>query len=422
VMFNAPTGYATGEIARVAIAFAKTERIADSFGGGRGAFAPGQGPTAHVLPLPPIFAGTIYRLFGIRSPTSEFMLEVTAVLLALASSAFLYKGFGFAGMRRRERLVALAAVCLLPLPFLLETVEFRIWEGAMATCLAFGFVCLLGHAETRRSHSWRMIAALSLLAAVTFFVHPSLGLACYLCALLFAVEDVRRGRLVGTALIAVAALVVVLAPWAARNAAVMGKPILLRSNFGLELALANYPGALAPGDPKQRFRRRLAEIHPAVSPTAFAAMERAGGEVAYADKLGASATAWIRQNPGAFARLCFRHLGEYYFPPTWHWNIYIEHGWTVLPKAALQWLISALALSGIAYTLLTSARRYRYLIIMAIVPTLPYMIVQPVPRYRYIVYGLSLFFAVRFMAWMLARVRARLGQATEGVAVGRTAM
>lgn len=96
-------------------------------------------------------------------------------------------------------------------------------------------------------------------------------------------------------MIAASALALVFAPWALRNKAMLGEPVLLRSNAGLELAVAYHPAAAAATAATMRhvFFDRLVEIHPFQSRAAFAVMQRAGGEISYARKLGSEATACI---------------------------------------------------------------------------------------------------------------------------------
>ena len=49
-------------------------------------------------------------------------------------------------------------------------------------------------------------------------------------------------------------------PWAVRNQRELGAPIFFRDNFGLELAIANCPGAVHPADPRLAYRTRMTDI------------------------------------------------------------------------------------------------------------------------------------------------------------------
>lgn len=394
-----PGRAAGGEIANVAVAYAQTGVLAD-------AFVPGGGPTAHVLPIPPVFAGLVYRAFGIRSPAAEFVLELVAITLVLGSYWFLVLIFKEAGFTWRTRMTALAVACLVPFNFYLETVDFRIWEGALATFTAFGFVVLLLGASHRPTIGNGTMAVLALLAALVFFISPALGLACYLCAAVVAFERLSRWRIAAAVVMSALALAAIVTPWAQRNARFMGAPVLLRSNFGLELALANYPAAATDGG-LAVFQARLAAIHPNANPPAFAQLQAMGGEVAYANALGAQAQSWIAAHPMAFIALSLRHLRQYFFPPAWMWHIYTASGGGATAKAAVCSLLSAAGIAGLAVGIAQSPRAYRFVAILLLVPPLAYAIVQPVPRYRYLIFGVLVFLAVNLTARGLALVRRR---------------
>ena len=404
LLVTEPHGYAQGEMANVAIAFAKTGTLAD-------AYRPGQGPTAHVLPLPPLYAGLIYRAFGIRSAVSEAILAAASIGMVLLSFALLYRVFGEMGTSRAGLLLGLATACLLPLNFALEVVGFRIWEGALATVLGLAFLYALLRLDHAAEIGTRTIALMSLAAAVLFFVSPALGLAGYACSLLLLVDRLPVKRWPAALAIAAAALVIVIGPWAVRNQSVLGEPVLLRSNFGLELAIGNHPAAATTSDDGKAFRARLDEVHPFQSQAAFDAMQRAGGEVAYARQLGATARAWIAENPAAFARLSLKHIQQYFFPPAWQWSIYSDPGRALRSKVALHWAVTAVGLAGALFALFRATRRYRYAVTFLLVPALMYAITQPVPRYRYIMYGLTLFFAGDLIGYLLtwSRIGAELG-------------
>jgi hypothetical protein len=396
------TSIAQGEMPNVAMTFARTGVLAD-------AYRAGQGPTAHVLPIPPIFAGLVYRAFGIRSVLSEAVLAGGALILALASFVLLYRCFSEMGSSRTGRLLGLAIVCLVPLSFYDEVVAFKIWEGQLAVVTGLAVLYALLRLDGRARIGLRAIVAMSLALAFLFFVHPPLGVAAYVCALLCLIDRVPAARWPAGVAIAAVALVVVLAPWTLRNLAVFGEFIPLRSDFGLELALANHPAAAA-GVPDDLtvFRDRLAEIHPFASDAAYDAMRRAGGEVAYSRLLAGQAASWIAAHPRDFALLCAKHLAAYFFAPEWLWRVYTDAARASPLRLSLDRALHALGLLGAIVALIRAPRRYRCAVIMLIVPALIYMTMQPILRYRYLMFGLIAFFAADLVgrsltAWPAAR-------------------
>lgn len=394
--------FAGGEAANAAIFFARTGGIGDIFD-------KGSGLSAHLNPMLPAFAGSIYRLFDIRSPLSEGLLAVVSIGLALASAWFLYRVADLLGVARRARLIGLALFCLAPFNLQAEAVTFRIWEGALAAALGGGTLLLIVESDVRGLTGWPRVTLISLLAAALFFISPAYGLAIYAAAALLCIRRVAPRRWLGVAVIATIALATVLTPWTIRNAGVFDRFIPLRSNMGLELALANHEAAaIGKPDDYTVFRERLDYIHPLQNGGGFERMVRAGGEIAYADALGAEAKRWIAQNPADFARLCVKHLRQFYFPPEWQWTIYSKSSRSTTIKKWASWLITAFGLVGIVFALASRRGLYLYAACVALLPSLPYIITQPVPRYRYLVFAPLLFFAVAFADWCIQGIRRRV--------------
>ncbi|MGI4880650.1 MAG: hypothetical protein ACRYG4_24560 [Janthinobacterium lividum] len=385
-----------GEAFNVARSFAQHGTIAD-------AFQVGQGPTAHLMPLPGVIAGTIYRWLGIFTPSSNLALTTVALAFVFTGFWLLFVSFRELGAPASGRLLALVLLCWSPANVLVEVIWFRVWDGAMAVAIGTAMLYAVLRLDRAARIGWREITGLSLLAAATLFVSPPFGAAGYLCAALLMIRRLPLRRWPATAAIALAAMVVVLAPWTIRNALVMGSPIVLRDNFGLEFAQGNGPSLLTNTDGDGGFHARHGLIHPLNGGTGYAAMIAAGGEIAYSQKLERSALAWVAANPGGFVTLTLRHLGQILFPPWWMFPNF-PNMWPAADRLAIHWFVSAEGLAGIGYALWRLGARYRYAAIMTLVPILPYLIVQPVMRYRYLVLGLLTFFAFDLLARLVARL------------------
>ncbi|RZM14223.1 MAG: hypothetical protein EOP67_64645, partial [Sphingomonas sp.] len=202
-------------------------------------------------------------------------------------------------------------------------------------------------------------------------------------------------------------LALVLAPWTIRNYEAFGRIIPLRSNMGMELALANHPAAVGNRDLKTVLLDRLREIHPQESQRAFDTMQAMGGERVYADRLGAEAKAWIAAHPAQFAALCVRHGVQFYFPPAWQWNLYVDSPTNTMGvKLLLVYLFSALGLLGAVAGLVLWRGPALYPAVMLLVPVVTYAVVQPVLRYHYLIHGISIFLAVEFVRRVVGMVAA----------------
>jgi hypothetical protein len=387
------TGYATGEAAHVAVAVAQGRGFAD-------AFAVGQGPTAHLLPISPTIAGGVYAIFGIQTVAAEAVLLAWALLLTLGAFWLFARAFAQAGSPRGAVIAAFAILCIAPLYSSTEAFDFRVWEGALAMTLAGAFLALLLDAEAGRR--WRGFGLwLASLPALAFFVGPPVGLAAMVAWALFLWRHRRRDGLWRRVAALALALAMLIGPWTARNMVVMGHPIWLRDNVGLELAIANHPAASHPADARAVLDRRIDEIHPFASPAAYRKLQAAGGEVAYARTLGAQTTTWMRAHPADVATIWLRHLREMVLPDKGPFMT--AHG-RKLPvfRAACVDLLGALGLLGIAMAVARRDRLLAYLIGFVLIPVFCYLPFHPVARYLWLVYPPMTCFAADAVARLLA--------------------
>jgi hypothetical protein len=365
-----PGDVLVGEASNVSIAFAERGQIAD-------AYFRGQGPTAHLLPISPAIAGLAFRTFGIVTPLSNAVLALWSVAQVFIGWALILLVFRNLGASRNQLLVGLAILTFSP--FIgQETFDFRYWESGLAVCLGAGFLLALLHLKD--VEAWHIIG-LSALAAVTFFVSPSMGLGVYAASMLFMLRNLTWKQTIGASSFALLALALVVTPWTIRNDRALGSPVLLRSNLGMELALAYYPGAMTSADPLGTYRARIKEIHPAQGPIPRERMERAGGEVAYSRALKDEALAWIDANPAAAVLLSIDHLRSYFFPSPWQFQ-YSGSGSFAVPRAAVVWIVSLLGLAGLTLTW------NPYVAAIVLVPAMTYIPFQPMPRYIYLSYGM----------------------------------
>lgn len=398
------TGFAGGgEAARVALALARTGTFGD-------AFAQGSGPTAHLMPVLPAIAAAVFRIAPPTSAAASLILLAWALAQTLGGILLLRLLFARMGASPGALRWATATLLLAPVFVQDEVIGFRFWDGAAAVCLgAAGLLAALSIERDGRLGLQRAAGAAALWA-LTVFVNPIAGFALALVLGWTAIRRLPRADAVRFALLSAATLALLLVSWTIRNARALGDPVVLRSNFGLELAIGNHPAALSDVAPEKVYLARLTELHPLYSGANRAAMARAGGEVPYARRLGAETWRWIGAHPLSFARLAARHLRQFLFPPAW---LMITTGWEELtvPRAAL---VSLLNLCGLAAIAVAVARRRPGAALLAIyvaAVALPYALVQPVPRYTYLVWGL-----LAFAAWDGA---ARLAASLPGAAKPR---
>ena len=96
-----------------------------------------------------------------------------------------------------------------------------------------------------------------------------------------------------------------------------------RGNFGLELTIANYEGALDAPDDRVAFRNRMREVHPFLDGEGRKRYRHYQRDVDYFDVMGHEARAWIAAHPAEFAQLSAKHLRQLMFPPAWLYDRYM---------------------------------------------------------------------------------------------------
>ncbi|TXC70691.1 hypothetical protein FSB78_06890 [Sphingomonas ginsenosidivorax] len=372
-----------GEATRVAISVSLGKGLADAF--------PGLGPTAHMLPLPPLVAGGVIHLFGGAGAPAAVALTVWALVQVGVGYLLLDRLFRTIDMAPETRRAGLALLCLVPVFAPEETISFRYWEGALAVCIGTAALAFLFHLRRRATIRPRDLIVAAAILSAGAFVSPAVGLASGICWALFALTRLspREILLFATATVLATALWAV--PWTIRNIAVLDAPIVVRSNFGLELAIGNHAAAVAPADPAVTFRDRLQAVHPYHGLTPYR-RARTMGEVGYAKAVGRAAETWIAANPVAFLTLCGRHYRQFFLPEPWQFAFSQSD---VLPVARSV-LMRLVAVAGIVSLMLGIWRRrfgYRTLAVYLAVVGMPYALVQPVPRYSYLIYGLFCYLA-----------------------------
>jgi hypothetical protein len=401
---------ATGEALNVALAIGSGRGIADAYGAGTG-------PTAHFYPLTQAIGGGIYAVLGLRSLAAEFVLATWSIALVMASFLMLMRIFDRLGTGMTSRLGALAFACMSPLYLAQEAVDFRLWDGGVTILLMVLLLDRLIHAEMitapddhRRN---RDAVAIGICAAMLLAINPPAGMAGGVASLVLMIRRMSIKQMILAAAAGIIVLTAMLTPWVIRNEQVFGTFIPSRSNAGLELRIGMDPASLTAPDRRERFMELLSEVHP-TSPTGFAALKAAGGEVAYSRRLGSDTTHWMVTHPGKTALLLLLHLRQQWMPEPWQFatfgNAFMPGGRALLCSA-----INVLGLLNIAYALWRRRPGWLYLAILLFglsALTLPF---QPVKRYTYLYYPFMVFAAADLvaMAWRAWRDRhARLSLTT----------
>lgn len=262
-------------------------------------------PTAQQPPLYPIFVAGIFRLAGIFSNRSLYLLLGVNALVGGVTSFFVYRA-GCKYLSISVGLIAGWAWALLPTVAITALTIYVYSFSALALMLWLNYVPDLAP-STRNSILLGVATGLMLL------LNPMLALLIPASALWIK----RKQALV----MAVTALAV-LAPWYGRNYRVMGHIYPgLRNNLGLELYFGNHAGMSGTYDnshPDSPYGDELPKV----------------GEQQFFEVRQKRALAFIRAEPTGFILRSVRRVAEFWFRP---WPI-------------LYGILLALALVGVAIT------------------------------------------------------------------------
>jgi hypothetical protein len=163
----------------------------------------------------------------------------------------------------------------------------------------------------------------------------------------------------------------VLSPWAIRNEVVLGAPILSRSNFGLELWIANNDvSAASYGDNGESHTR----YQPFINPLEADQIRRLGEVTYMRQKMDASET-WIEQHPRRFAMLTGNRIFRFWFPITFR-----------PVQTIVVWSLSVAGIVGLAYVWARQRSAFWILGSIWLAYPLVYYLVQLDNPYRYPIY------------------------------------
>jgi 4-amino-4-deoxy-L-arabinose transferase-like glycosyltransferase len=297
-------GYEMGRIAR---ALATGYGFADPFRGHTG-------PTAWVPPLYPWILAGVFRLSGVYTALSAWVVLAIDSLL----NALMVPAIWQIATRCFNRKVALWSAWLWALyPAAMQFAVRWVWE---MTLTAFLFVWVIALAlrmrkigEPEKDHaaqpptaapsaaSWALFGLLWGLIALS---NPSLCLFLPVCGVWILLGVPRRSlwpRQLLSATLAALLFIACLVPWTLRNEHVFHKFIPLRANFGAELYLGNGPGATG----------LLMEYDHPFQATDQLRLYRQMGEIAYCQWRGRMAKRIIAADPARFIGLSL--IRVYYF-------------------------------------------------------------------------------------------------------------
>ena len=309
-------------------------RVARSIAQGHGFASPYEGntgPTAWEPPLYPYLMGGVFKLFGIYSRASAWVLlsinSLFATLTCIPIFLIAQRTFG-------ERIATWSAYAWALNPYVWYWSIHWIWDTTF-TPLVLACIFLLAlelahvapdafvrevldgthtgdarHASLGgrmrpplRAQDWSGWALFGSLYGIGALANPTMLAFLPFCGLWIWRQRYRRG-LPSLAGIVIASVVfwAALSPWLVRNYEVFRRFVFIRDDFGLQVRLGN--GSYADG-------MLMAYLQPNLNNLELEKFQRMG-ELAYAESCKRQAFGWINAHPGRFAVISLKRLFYYW--------------------------------------------------------------------------------------------------------------
>ena len=311
-------------------------RLARSIAEGRGFSSPlfeDTGPSAWMTPVYPYINAAVFKIFGIYSTASAFLLlsfqALTSALTCLPIFFSTRKLFG-------QGVAAWTGWAWAFFPYAIYFSVERIWSTWLSTLLLTVLFLITLHLE-KSTRLWHWIGY-GLLWGLTALTDP-IALAAWPFFAGWAVYRMRRRRLHWALPLAVSvlALGVSVAPWFVRNYSLFGRVIPFRDNAGLEIHIGNN------GDTSHWRTRNIGPWHNNEEWKEFKEL----GEVRYMDREKERGITFIRSHPGWFARVTVRRFAYIW---TGYWSFdkrYLELEPLDPPNVVFCTALTILALVGL---------------------------------------------------------------------------
>jgi 4-amino-4-deoxy-L-arabinose transferase-like glycosyltransferase len=345
---------------------------------------PNCGPSAFTTPLYPLLVASIFRMFGVFSNPSAFVILTFNSAVAAFTSWAVYQ---IARRVSNETVAVWAGWIWAFLPSSLFFSLFWIWETTLSAFLLSAlFLLTLRMESDSRLLSW---CGYGLLWGVAGLTNPSClaWLPFAGCWLLWQLQRRRQGFVMPVLLGAVV-FWLTLTPWLARNYYAFDDPLLLRNAFGMNLRAGNNP--MAEG--------WWVQIYTYENPTIMAQYKKLG-ESEFMTQQRRMAEKWIAQHPGRFCVLtCRRFL--------FFWADMPHRGFEGI-KNFMSVLLSTLAMAGLVVTIRRHMPGAFLFTTLLIFYPLMYYITFPQPRYRHPIEPEMLILAVLTVWAAIIRLRAR---------------
>jgi 4-amino-4-deoxy-L-arabinose transferase-like glycosyltransferase len=366
-------------------------RIARSIATGQGFSSPTDlptGPSAWAPPIYPYILAIVFKLFGIYTNLSGWVIltfnSIFAALTCLTLYRIAEKIYGVGVARATAWTWAL-------FPYAIYWPVRVVWEMSLsAFLLSLALLMTLHMADTSpRPRMWIGFGLLWGLLALTNTAVLSLLPFC----LLYLLWRLPTRQFIGFAACILAAGLVV-SPWLVRNYTVFGKFVFVRDNLPLEMHMANN---------EQSTGLWTRSEHPGNDPEAMRRF-RELGEIRFMEEKKQQLHDFIREHPGEFSRFTLDRIFYFWIGPP---QADIVAGYDLMIARHLMFILpAAFAFAGLWLTLRKRLRGGFLLACCLLIYPLPYYLVNPFPRYKHAIEPEMILLAV-FLFWEASGIKIR---------------
>ena len=367
-------------------------RIARSIATGQGFSSPTDlptGPSAWAPPVYPYLLAGVFKLFGIYSNLSAWIILAFNSIFSALTCLTLY--------RIAERIygvtVARATAWTWALfPYAIYWPVRVVWEMSLSAYL-LSLALLLTFRMADAPSRPRMWIGFGLLWGLLALTNTAVLSLLPFCLLYLLWRLPRKSQLVGTAMCLVAAGLLV-SPWLVRNYAVFGKFVFVRDNLPLELHMANNDrsdGLWTRGE------------HPGNDPDAMLRFQELG-ETRFMAEKQQQLRDFIRDHPREFLGFTLERTIYFWIGPP---QADIVAGYDLMIARHLMFILPAIfAFAGLWLTLRKRLRGGFLLACCLVIYPLPYYLVNPFPRYKHAIEP-EMILLVVFLFWEASGVQMR---------------
>jgi 4-amino-4-deoxy-L-arabinose transferase-like glycosyltransferase len=276
-------------------------RVARSIALGQGFSNPydaNTGPTAWEPPIYPYLMGGVFKLFGIYTYASAWVLLTINSLFAAITTIPI---FLIARRTFDERVASWSAYAWALNPYIWYWSIHWIWDTTLTPLILTSiFWIALELQDWRGFRGWLIFGGLWGAGALA---NPSMLAFLPFCGIWIWRQRYKK-NLTSFAGVVFASVVffLVLSPWLIRNYEVFGRFVFIRDDFGLQFRLGNWKGADG---------MLMAYLQPNLNKIELQKFQSMG-ELAYGQECKRLAFGWIRENPSRFAVVSLKRFFYYW--------------------------------------------------------------------------------------------------------------